>query len=142
MMIETLERIALGSSTLESHTAKFQEDYKQVEGVIKCWEIISDIIEFNTALPEVKLNDDGNIANITQRLYMRLTRDLENRERELLRKWILKTCFPKELKALEIIKETWGGSILSDIKTGYVFGSPYIKLPNKEKIDLLKGVLK
>lgn len=138
MMIETLERIALGSSTLESHTAKFQEDYKRVEGVIKCWEIISDIIEFNTTLSEV---NDGDIQSITQRLNMRLTRDLENRERELLRKWILKTCFPKELKALETIKETWGGSILSDIKAGYVFGSPYVKLPNKEKIDLLKEVL-
>lgn len=43
MMIETLKRIALGSSTLESHTAKFQEDYKRVEGVIKCWEIIKGI---------------------------------------------------------------------------------------------------
>ena len=47
----------------------------------------------------------------------------------------------KELKALEIIKETWGDSILCDIEKGFILGCPYTKLPDKEKCDLLKEVL-
>lgn len=34
-VLETLERIALGSSTLESQTPKFQEDYKLVKKELK-----------------------------------------------------------------------------------------------------------
>lgn len=47
----------------------------------------------------------------------------------------------KGLKALEVIKETWGDSILCDIEKGFILGCPYTKLPNKEDYDLLKEVL-
>jgi len=47
----------------------------------------------------------------------------------------------KQVKALEIIKDIWGDSILTDIEKGFVLGEPYIKLPDKEKCNLLKEVL-
>lgn len=45
-------------------------------------------------------------------------------------------------KVLEIIKETWGDSILTDIEKGFILGCPYTEMPNKEKCSLLKEYLK
>lgn len=48
----------------------------------------------------------------------------------------------KNKKALEIIKKTWGSRILNDLQSGFVLGSPYAVLPQKEETELLKEMLK
>ena len=83
-----------------------------------------------------------------------IQRDIENRERELLRQWVLETCFPKELKALEIItKKNVNCELIRQSKTfgdynkSVAFGDFGIVgarhcILDKETFDLLKGVLK
>lgn len=84
-------------------------------GYDKNVEIVSKALQENIVL---------NLANIELEHHLKLA------EKEL------KENEPK-LQALEIIKEFWGNSILSDI----AMGCPYTKLPSKEKIELLKEVL-
>lgn len=77
------------------------KEKEQQDGVIQ---ILKEIIEFSQVLPHIEPNKDNGF-DIMSAVSINIQRDIENKERELLRKWILETCFPKELKALEIIKE-------------------------------------
>ena len=57
--------------------------------------------------PDVsKAASDISALPVVRTSMVNMQRDIENKERELLRNWVLKECFPKELKALEIIKES------------------------------------
>ena len=76
------------------------KEKEQQDGVIQ---ILKEIIEFSQVLPRIEPNKDNGF-DIMSAVSINIQRDIENKERELLRKWILETCFPKELKALEIIK--------------------------------------
>lgn len=74
---------------------------EQQDSVLK---ILKEVIEFTQMLPHIEPNKD-NVFDVMSAVGINIQRDIENRERELLRQWVLDTCFPKELKALEIIKE-------------------------------------
>ena len=57
-------------------------------------------------------------------------------------KWVLKNAFPKELKALEIIKSKEMLSVFKDISGKFfiVFNTTAVEIP-QEEYDLLKEVL-
>ena len=78
------------------------KEKEQQDSVLKT---LKEVIAFAKKLPDIEFDDDGNIQGIIGAVGMNIQRQMENKERELLRKWVLETCFPKELKALEIIKE-------------------------------------
>ena len=65
---------------------------------------LREAISFEQKLPHIKPNEDILFDNMSA-ISINIQRDLESRERKLLRQWVLETCFPKELKALEIIHE-------------------------------------
>ena len=73
---------------------------------------------------------------------MGLQREIENKERALFREWVLKTCFPKELKALEAIKDLCELKLYKN-KLGQCFleGTHILFAISQEKYDLLKEVL-
>ena len=98
------------------------------DGVLK---ILKEIIEFGQVLPHIETNKDNGF-DIMYAVGINIQRNIENKERELLRQWILETCFPKELKALEIIKEIDKNALLQFIS---------VCVKDQEEYDLLKEVL-
>ena len=80
-------------------TIKEKEQQDQIINTIK------EIISFKAQEPEFEMDEDGSVRSMFGRVYLELKREITNNERELFRNWILETCFPKELKALEIIIE-------------------------------------
>lgn len=118
------------------------KDYEKQDNIIS---IIKETIEFNIQEPEIEVKENGEIS-LLSRVGMGLRKQLNEKEKELFREWVLKECFPEELKALEIIKEK--GIILQFIKETYtveqynagVFGT-LVKPLTKEEYDLLKKVL-
>ena len=65
---------------------------------------LKETIAYETSYPETRIDEEGN-TSVAQAVALRQLKDLEERKRKMLRDWILRECFPKELKALEIIKE-------------------------------------
>ena len=125
--------------------AKVGKDYKEelkiIESALKEKEqqdnvlkILKEVIEFAVVLPEVKPNKD-DIFSVVSAVSISTQRAIENKERELLRQWVLDTCFPKELKALEIIKECFNLNGFDEL----VPNSKWFE--SKEKQDLLKEEL-
>lgn len=130
------------------------KEKEQQDSVLKT---LKEVIAFAKKLPDIEFDDDGNIQGIFGAVGMNIQRQIENKKRELLRKWVLETCFPKELKALEIIKEkTLNVNDLYWLKNGNY--KEYRKnleilysgveeehlqkiLKTKEEYDLLKEVL-
>ena len=98
--------------------AKVGEDYKEELKIIetelkekarqdKVVKFIQEVIVFGAKIPEVKMiNGTQTITlnDITAAVSLEIQRKISNKKRELFRQWVLDTCFPKELKALEIIK--------------------------------------
>lgn len=78
------------------------KEKKQQDQIINT---IKEIIRFNAPEPEFEVDEDGSLRSIFGRVYLELKREITNNERELFRNWILETCFPKEFKALQIIKD-------------------------------------
>lgn len=99
--------------------------------------ILKEVIAFGRTLPQIEPNKDNDF-NVVQAVVINIQRDIENRERELLRQWVLETCFPKELKALEIIKKK--------TELNYLFGNNeylFFEINNKDKnYEFLKEELK
>ena len=131
------------------------DDFHLIETALKRLEeqesvidTLKGIIEFDTKLPEIKINEDKQFE-VFSALGMSIQRNIENQERELLRNWILKECFPKELRALEIInKKKVDVHILSFCKdyikyneTFELFKDYKIRQITQEEYDLLKEVL-
>ena len=115
---------------------------EQQDGVFK---ILKEIIEFSQMLPHIEPNKDNGF-DIMSAVGINIQRDIENKERELLREWVLKTCFPKELKALKIIKEK--GIVVQFIKEtnsveqyNAVISGLLLKPLTQEEYKLLKEVL-
>ena len=80
---------------------KALKDYEKQDNIIN---IIKEIIEFNIQEPKIEVKENGEIS-LLSKIGMSLRKELNEKERELFREWILKECFPKELKTLEIVKE-------------------------------------
>ena len=76
------------------------KEKEQQDGVLK---ILKETIEFNIQEPKMEVKENGEIS-LLSRIGMSLRKQLNEKERELFREWVLKECFPEELKALEIIK--------------------------------------
>ena len=76
------------------------KEKEQQDNVIK---ILKEVVGSAKMLPYIKTDENG--FNIISTIEINLQRSIENKKREVLRQWVLETCFPKELKALEIIKE-------------------------------------
>lgn len=102
---------------------------------------LKEIIKFSITLPYIEPNKDNGF-DIMSAVGINIQRDIENRERKLLRKWVLETCFPKELKALEIIKENIKHFIDFEDNTNRVYIDCAIDCKTQEEYDLLKEVLK
>ena len=127
------------------------KEKEQQDSVIKT---LKEIIEFNNKLPYIEPNKDDGF-NIISAVRINLQRDVENKERELLRKWVLETCFSKELKALEIIKNKkvniddlytiWSLNNIDDENCLKIYNNPRTiygkpKL-TQEEYDILKEVI-
>ena len=117
------------------------EEKEKQDQIIK---IIKEIIQFNTLQPEIKRNEDGTIQGMIGGVYMELQREIENKERKLFREWVLETCFPKELKALEIIKNNFIPYDIETLENGkiriWLGVNRFVDL-TQEEYDLLKGML-
>ena len=128
---------------------KALKEKEQQDSVLK---ILKDIIQFAQVLPHIEPNKDNGF-DIMYDVSINIQRDIENKERELLRKWVLKTCFPKELKALEILKKYPTvplSRVLQYISNSKKYGWTTKDHPleiydisyNEEEYELLKEVLK
>lgn len=84
----------------------------------------------------LKLNSYSRYDELGDRDYMVYEVEYDDGHKE----YVSRDMF-RNLKALEIIKDIWGDNILTDIEKGFVLGQPYIKLPDKEKCDLLKEMM-
>jgi len=76
------------------------EEKEQQDNLIK---IIKETIEFGIKDNKVEVSKEGDVS-IIGTIGLILQKELTEKEKTLFRDWILETCFPKELKALEIIK--------------------------------------
>ena len=145
---QILESSWCGDSKGYTHTITVNDLCDEIETTLKEKEqqdsllkILKEVIAFAQMLPRIEPNKDNGF-DMMSAIRINIQRDIENKERELLRKWVLDTCFPKELKALEIIKNHFN-------KIGGVKGNPdeenvyIISLFNltQEEYDLLKEVL-
>lgn len=92
---------------------------------------IKDLFTFGVIDTKVEPKDNGDI-NLIPNIVYQITREIDNKKKEIIRNFILKQCFPKELKALEIIKEE-GFIDLQLLRK--------LHLITQEKYDLLKEVL-
>ena len=95
--------------------AKVGEDYKEELKIIEsalnekeqqdnALKVLKEVIEFATVLPEVKPNKD-DVFSVVSAVSINIQRAIDNKERELLRQWVLDTCFPKELKEYKAMKQ-------------------------------------
>lgn len=150
--LKALERII---NAFESGLPIHTKDIKIIETALKEKEqqddvlkIIKETISFSQTLPYIEPNKDNGF-DVMSAVQINIQRDIENKKRKLLRQWVLETCFPKELKALEIIKETpefaWyvkmynnAYEMVSDVK-GFRVNNSVEEL--QEMFDLLKEVL-
>lgn len=123
------------------------KEKEQQDSLLK---IFKEVIKFGKMLPRIKPNGD-DVYNFVNAVTISIQRDIENAERELLRKWVLETCFPKELQALKIIKnkmvdinELINCFIRYDLKTyNSCCDSLFKEKPLTQcEYDLLKEVLK
>lgn len=126
-----------------SHTAvHWKQDVSMIETALKEKEVQDSVIKtlrgvivFGQTLPRIKPNKDNGF-DVMSTIEINIQRDIENRERELLRQWVLDTCFPKELKALQIIKEKKVnvGWFIFNAHKGYEI---FRELLTKEEYELL-----
>lgn len=142
--VESLKHCKL-ISTGENKVIKIIETaLKEKEQQDNALKTLKEVIAFAKKLPDIEFDDNGNIQGIFGAVGMRVQRQMENKERELLRKWMLETCFPKELKALEIIKSKRVN--VRCLMSGWSLGKynsykTHIEL-TQEEYDLLKEALK
>ena len=66
--------------------------------------VLKEVFEFGIINEKVIEKNDGSLT-LSGQIGYNLRREISNKEKTLYRDFILKECFPKELKALEIIKE-------------------------------------
>ena len=113
--------------------------------------VLKEVFEFGIINEKVIEKDDGSLTLLGQVGY-NLRREISNKEKTLYRDFILKKCFPKELKALEIITSISKQTTHFRLKERQNFGedetSYYLvidnceyRLKDKEEYDLLKEVL-
>ena len=117
------------------------KEKEQQDNVLK---VLKEVIKFATTLPYIEPNKDNGF-DIMSGIEINIQRVIENKERKLLRQWILETCFPKELKALEIIKKKEVNVFIflhsGDLETYNDMVEDNRKL-TQEEYDLLKEILK
>ena len=77
------------------------KNYEKQDNLIK---IIKETIEFGIKDNKVEVSEKGDVS-LSGTIGLILKKELDKKERILFRDWILETCFPRELKALEIIKK-------------------------------------
>lgn len=107
--------------------------------------VIKEVFEFGIINEKVTEKDDGSLSLLGQIGYT-LRREISNKEKMLYRDFILKECFPKELKALEIIKKYVPYYIeIETDENGKLIMTDHEHLTQdeltKEEFDLLKEVL-
>lgn len=96
--------------------------------------VLKEVFEFGIINEKVIEKDDGSLSLLGQIEYT-LRREISKKEKMLYRDFILKKCFPKELKVLEIIKECFDLNGFDEL----VPNSKWFE--SEEKQDLLKEVL-
>lgn len=105
--------------------------------------VIKEVFEFGVINEKVIEKNDGSLSLLGQIGY-NLRREISNKEKMLYRDFILKECFPKELKAFEIIKEKEVNMFIflhsGDLETYNDMVEENRKL-TQEEYDLLKKVL-
>ena len=119
-----------------------KSELKRLEKQDNVIKVLKEVVAFGKVLPRIEPNKEDGF-DILSAISINIQRDIENRERELLRQWVLGTCFPKELKALEIIKNKKVDiELLSRCETlkDYNWGTNLPQL-NEQEFNLLKEVL-
>ena len=100
-LINLLEDEHLGLSEIEYVIKRKKiietalENHKNQDNIIS---IIKATIEFNIQEPKMEVKENGEIS-LLSRVEMSLRKQLNEKEKELFREWVLKECFPEELKA-------------------------------------------
>jgi len=126
---------------------KALKEKEQQDCVLKT---LKEVIELGKTLPQIKPNKNNGF-DMLYAVGLHIQRDIQNEERKQLRDWILKTCFPKELKALEIIKKKQVNmyyllSVKSVEDYNEIIDMKYATYENfyltQEEFDLLKDQLK
>ena len=84
------------------------EALKEKEKQDFIYNLLKEIIQFNVLQPEIKETDDG--YSFMTKVWLEVRRNLENQERQQLRDWIIKECFPKEMEALEAVRKAFNSS--------------------------------
>lgn len=150
--LEALEKI---DNYFNFKTSGFTKEKAVIEKALEEKELqdtalktMKEIIQFKRTLPEVKFNDKGTIQDIVEGISLQLQRDMENKERELFREWVLKTCFPKELKALAVLSGienidlAWLKVCFDDPNASVLSYNRYAdEMLTQEEYDLLKEAL-
>lgn len=120
---ELCEYVAKRKDIIEAALKK-QEEQDEILKTIK------GVIQFDSKLPDIKIEKNIDSNEFISAITIKIQRSLENQERKLFRNWILRECFPKELKALEIINNK-----------GLVNLYVYEPMLTKEEYELLNEVL-
>lgn len=105
--LSTLDKWRKCTIPMKKHTeavGAIRKALKEKEKQDAIINMLKETIAYETSLPETRIDEEGN-TSFVQKVVLRQMKDLEERKRKLLRGWILRECFPKELKALEIIKK-------------------------------------
>ena len=105
--------------------------------------VIKEVFEFGITLHnEEKDNGDLSVCGL---IGYTLKREIANKEKELYRDFILKECFPKELKALKIIQEkrvdVYVFQHSGDLQTYHDMVDSEDRKLTQEEFDLLKEEL-
>lgn len=134
------------------------KDYEKQTSIINT---IKETIEFTYQEPMMEVKENGEIS-VLSRVGMSIRKHITEKEKQLFREWILKECFPEELKrlktlekekqsfdrkiekklkAIEIIKETWNISFFDEEQMITIDNCYSITFHNKKEYDLLKEIL-
>ena len=144
--LEALKRIKpYADSSIDGELDIIEKELKQAEENEKLLKVFKSALTIeHHEYPTIEQHNDSEdvMSYLVKELYTIRQSELEKDMRKALREWVLKNAFPKELKALEIIKNT---GVLSISET--IGGNHYIETMadtigiTKENYDLIKEVL-
>ena len=96
-------KLVYWENTFGQDYAIIETELKKLEEIDRIVKTLKKVVQFNITMPTIDELENG--YTLLQKVVLEQRRSLKNKERELLRNWILKECFPNELEVLRIIKE-------------------------------------
>ena len=108
--LRAFRKICRNMSSSYEFTDEYKKNKKLIETALKEKETqdialitLKEVIKFDAKLQDIEPSKDT--YDIAGTVAIQIQREIENAERNLLREWVLKTCFPKELEAIKILRE-------------------------------------